>query len=152
MGNKVQMVRFTMYYTFQGAAAFDNSVIRDEDYSISNSVQEKVATNSYKAKESRCRFKKYTSNGGIIVNLIDYNNEKGIVFKSDFNKENKFNEKETIILFIKEEKKYQLNRHKSFCVLNLKIELVRFRICVYLVFSLHYIYPSAFSDYLLIIS
>lgn len=78
-----ETVNFKMVYTLQGAMALENSVISSESIKKDSVV---VRTEKVQGSKIECRFLRKGTNGSIIVEMEDFNNEHGLIYASDFKK------------------------------------------------------------------
>lgn len=78
-----EKVNFKMFYSFQGAMALENTVICAEDQCKVN-MAKSIVNEQMAGKKYPCKYLFHARNGSIIVELEGCNNERGIIYISDF--------------------------------------------------------------------
>lgn len=105
-----EKVHFKMLYSLQGAMALENTVICAEGMKIDtskNMVNEQMAGKKY-----ACKYLYQGKNGSIIVELEDCNNERGVIYISDFVKGDAMKKGDIRNLVIRDNSKYKFEGKK----------------------------------------
>ncbi len=105
-----ERVNFKMLYTLQGAMALENSVICSDG--AKNNVNEINKTEQMAGKKCSCKYLRRGKNGCIIVEIEELNNEKGIIYISDFPKGEVMEKGEIRNLIIRDNSKFKYEGKK----------------------------------------
>lgn len=105
-----EKVCFKLLYSLQGAMALDNTVISAEGVkkeATKCDVIEKMA-----GRKCLCRYLYQSRNGSIIVELVDFNNERGLIYISDFIKGDRMKKGDVRSLVIRDNLKVKFDGKK----------------------------------------
>jgi len=99
-------VLFKMGYSFKGAIALNNTIKEPNIESTENTYSTKSI---HVGERLRCRYKKTVKGGINIINLIDFQNEEGVVYTSDMPKGHQFpKDNNPFVMTVKQNNKVSL--------------------------------------------